>query len=304
MKKIFILSAIIFFTAPLFACPICGCGVGNFYFGLLPNFKNHFIGLRYQYMHYHTQLKDNPSQFGDDYYRTTELWSGWSIGNKWQLIAFIPYHFNTQNTDDGITKQNGLGDITLLANYKLFQTTKMNTVKRSSTSKELWIGGGVKLPTGKYHIDLNDPEANLGDVNAQMGTGSIDFLLNASYNVRVNKFGINTSVNYKINTTNNDHYNFGNRFTANSFGFYNISVHDISIAPNAGLFYEYAASNHLNNAKVDETGGYVTLAATGVEINYKKITAGTNVQIPFAQNFAHGQTDTKLRGMVHVTFSF
>jgi hypothetical protein len=303
MKKIFILSTTIFFVTASFACPFCGCGVGNFYLGLLPNFKNHFVGVRYQYMQYHTQLKDDISQFSTDDYRTVELWSGWSFGNKLQLLAFVPYHFNTQNTDDGIIKQNGLGDITLLTNYKLFQTTKINTTKKSSVSQELWIGAGLKLPTGKYHIDLTDPEASLGDVNAQMGTGSVDFLMNASYNIRINKFGVNTSVNYKINTTNNDHYSFGNRFTANSFGYYNISLHNISIAPNAGVLYEHADINHLNDAKVEQTGGYVTLAVTGIEVNYKKISVGTNVQLPFAQNFASGQTEAKLRGMVHVTFS-
>ena len=304
MKKLIILSTIIFISIQSFACPICGCGVGNFYLGLLPNFKNHFVGVRYQFMQYHTQLKDDASQFGTDYYRTAEIWSGWSIGKKWQLLTFIPYHFNMQNTDDGIEKENGLGDITVLGNYKLFQKTKMNTAKRTSTSQELWIGGGVKMPTGKYHLDLNDPEGNLGDVNSQMGTGSVDFLLNTTYDLRLNKFGINTSLNYKINTTNSDHYDFGNRFTANSFGYYNISVHSVSIVPNAGVLYEHADANHLNNSKVDLTGGYVALAVTGAELSYNKINVGANVQLPFAQDFAEGQTVARARGMVHVTFTF
>lgn len=304
MKKIFILITIIFASIQSFACPICGCGVGNFYLGLLPNFKNHFVGVRYQYLQYHTQLKDDPSQFGNDYYKTVELWSGWSIGNKTQLLVFVPYQINRQNTDDGVVEKSGLGDITLLANYKLFQKTKMNMGKRSSSSHEIWVGGGVKLPTGKYHLDLADPEANLGDVNAQMGTGSVDFLLNTTYNLRLNKFAINTSFNYKINTTNNDRYNFGNRFTANSFGYYNIGLKSVSIAPNAGVLYEHASANHLASSKVDLTGGYVTLAVTGVEVSFKKINIGTNVQMPFAQNFAEGQTTAKTRGMLHVTYSF
>ena len=304
MKKLFILSTIIFLSIQSFACPICGCGVGNFYLGLLPNFKNHFVGIRYEYMRYHTQLKDDASQFGTDYYKTVEIWSGWSIGNKFQLLTFIPYQFNTQHSDDGTKKENGLGDITLLGNYKLFQKTKMNTAKRSATSQELWIGGGVKLPTGKYRIDLNDPEANLGDVNSQMGTGSVDFLLNTTYDLHLNKFGINTSLNYKINTTNSDQYNFGNRFTVNSFGSYTINFPKVSIAPNAGVLYEHTNANHLNNTKVDLTGGYVALAVTGAELSYKKINIGANVQLPFAQDFAEGQTVAKTRGMMHLTFSF
>lgn len=304
MKKIFLLITITFISIASFACPICGCGVGNFYLGLLPNFKNHFIGVRYQYMSYNTQLKDDPSQFGNDYYKTAEIWSGWSVGKKWQILTFIPYHFNTQNSDDGVKSENGLGDITLLGNYKLFHKTKMNTAKRSSTAQELWVGGGIKLPTGKYHLDPNNPDENLGDVNSQMGTGSVDFLLNSTYNLHLNKFGINATVNYKISTSNNDHYEFGNKFTSYGFGYYMFNTHGFSILPNVGAMYEHADPNHSDNVKVDLTGGYVALAVTGLEVGYKMINVGTNVQLPFAQNFAEGQTVAKTRGMVHVTFSF
>jgi hypothetical protein len=303
MKKLILIIICSFVIIQTNACPICGCGVGNFYVGLLPNFKNKFIGVRYQYMKYHTQLTKDVTQFGDDYYKTVEVWSGWGLGKNWQLLTFIPYHINTQNTDDGIKKQNGLGDISLLSNYRLFHSQKINIAKKSLHQHDIWMGGGLKLPTGKYHVDFNEPEVNLGDVNAQMGTGSIDFLLNASYNARINDFGINTSVSYKINTANNDHYNFGNRFAANSFGYYNISLHSVSIVPNIGLLYERAATNYLDNKKVDETGGYVTIAATGVEINYKKIAIGTNIQMPFSQNYAHGQTQLKFRGMLHLSIT-
>jgi len=56
MKKIFI--AVILFIAvnSSYACNICGCGGGNTYMGLMPNFKNHFFGLRYNYASFHTQL--------------------------------------------------------------------------------------------------------------------------------------------------------------------------------------------------------------------------------------------------------
>jgi len=111
-------------------------------------------------------------------------------------------------------------------------------------------------------------------------------------------------MNYKINTTNSDHYSFGNRFTAYSFGYYQLNVHSVSILPNAGIMYEDAATNHMDNEKVDLTGGYVALAVTGAELSYKMINIGANVQLPFVQDFAAGQTVAKTRGMVHVTFSF
>ena len=302
MKKIFILIACTFFFVESYACPFCGCGVGNFYMGLLPNFKNKFIGVRYQYMRYHTQISGDATQFGNDYYKTVELWGGFNIGSKWQMLAFVPYQINTQKTDDGDKRINGLSDISLLANYRLLNKTKMNGSK--STQQQLLIGGGIKLPTGKYKIDTHNPDTELGDVNAQLGTGSVDFLLNTTYDVRFNKFGINTTINYKINTTNNEDYHFGNRFNASSLAYYQVSLKKAVLAPNAGFIYQHSEANHFKNEKVDQTGGYLAMAVAGAELSFKNMAIGANVQLPFSQNFASGQTESKTRGMLHVSFSF
>src|SRR5215218_3212967 len=85
MRKIFILSILIFSAFQSGACPICGCGVGGFYIGILPSFDRKFMGVRYQYMRYETHIANDASQFSHDYYRTLELWGGWSIGKKWQI---------------------------------------------------------------------------------------------------------------------------------------------------------------------------------------------------------------------------
>jgi hypothetical protein len=304
MKRIFILSIIIFSAIQSNACPICGCGVGGFYVGLLPSFNSKFIGMRYQYMRYETHITADASQFSHDHYKVAELWGGWTIGNKWQVLAFVPYHFNYQNTDDGIKTKNGLGDITLLANYKLWESSKQNKNDKSMSHQEFWLGGGIKLPPVKYDVYLSDPETELGDVNSQMGTGSLDFIASAMYNVAFNKIGINTSANYKINSANNSNFKFGNRFTANSFAFYQTHVSKTNLAPNIGVLYENAAINHLNKSSVEQTGGNVALAAAGLEINRGNVTVGANVQLPFSQNFAEGQTEAKTRGLIHATLTF
>ncbi len=292
------LTSFILFSAS--ACDICGCGVGNFYLGLLPHFNSKFFGVRYQYTHYHTQLAADATQFSSDYYKTIELWGGINISSKLQLLAFVPYQINKQLTDDGIKTHNGIGDMSLLLNYNLFHNR--NAGKRL-VEHQLWIGGGTKLPTGKNNIDVNDPLANPGDVNSQTGTGSADILLNTSYDVSINKFGLNTSANYKINTGNKIGYRFGNRFTANTFAYYKLRAAGLGFAPNVGLLYENGATNNLNKSTVLQTGGNLTSVATGIEMNFKTIALGANIQLPISQNIAEGQTQAKVKGLLHLTLA-
>ncbi len=301
-KSAFILILFVISSTASFACEICGCGVGNFYMGLLPNFKSKFIGVRYSYLHYHSEMAKDAGQYSNDFYKTTEIWGGWNIGNRWQMLAFVPYRSNKKISDDGTKTTEGVGDISLLSNYQLLHTRKVNASNRT-IDQQLWMGGGVKLATGAYRVDLTDPDTNIGDANSQSGTGSTDLLLNAMYQLSVQNIGFNTTLNYKINTANTEQYRFGNRFTLNSLVFYRIRFAGMGISPNAGLLYENSAANHYQDAPVEQSGGYLLNASTGVEINFNKITMGVNTQLPLSQNFAEGQTRSKTRGVLHISFA-
>lgn len=302
MRKIILIITIALFSInKTRACEICGCGQGNYYFGLMPQFRHHFIGLRYQFKRFNTVLANDPTQFSRDYYKTMELWGGWNIGKKWQILAVIPYNFVHQVSDDGITNNQGIGDIALMVNYKLFNKNAM--VKGRSFAQQLWIGAGLKIPTGKFNVDATDP-ALIALANTQTGTASTDFMLNAMYNVSINKVGINTSASYKINTTNSDKYTFGNRFSASSIASYTIKKKQVTILPNLGVMYEHTAINKLNKQRVEQTGGDLLTASGGVELSYKKFTVGANMQLPMSQSFASGQTAVKLKGMMQVTYAF
>ena len=301
MKKLLILIIFLFSVSVSFGCDICGCGGGNFYLGLLPGFRSKFIGVRYQYMQFNTQLKDDPTQFSHNYYNTTEIWGGINVSSKIQMLAFVPYHINKQIDDDGTTASNGLGDITVLANYQLLHTIKTSE-NTAGVEQRLWIGGGVKMPTGKFNADVKDPNTTIADVNAQLGTGSVDFLLNSMYNVRLGKWGINNTVSYKENTAKNT-YRFGNKFTANTIGYYRLKLKQTNVLPNVGIMYENTAHNKLEGAEVAATGGYITTASLGAEVNMKNVTFGATAHTPFSQNYAEGQTKLSWRSTIHVTFT-
>ena len=89
-------------------------------------------------------------------------------------------------------------------------------------SHELWIGGGFKIPTGAFKVNVNNSSTTLADINSQIGTGSLDLFFNARHTMELNEFGINSSVNYKIALANNQGYKYGNKITVNSIAYYKI----------------------------------------------------------------------------------
>lgn len=299
MKKIFLIGILFLSLQETFACDICGCSSGNYFIGPFPQFRKHFFGTRYSFRSFNSRVAGDPTQFSKDFYQTVELWGGLNVGKKWQIIAFVPYNVNRQSSDDGIKNSNGLGDITFITNYKLLDK-RTGDKHGNRISQQLWVGGGVKLPTGKFAADPNDI---IPDANNQPGTGSVDILLNAMYTFHINDWGINSNINYKINRSA-ENFHFGNRFNTSAFVFRSISAAKITFNPNVGVLYENLQANKLDNLKVQETGGNALLAAVGLETNFSKMAVGFNAQLPLSQNLSNGQTTTKVRGMVHLTFTF
>ena len=303
MKKIFLFTCILFFASASIACPICGCGGSNVYMGLFPDFRRGFMGMRYNYAQYHTTLFSDPSQYSTNYYHSMEVWGGINLGSKFQVLGFIPYYSNKQVDDDGISTPHGLGDVTVIGQYKILSTTSV-THNKKVVQQQLWLGAGIKLATGSFNLDFTDPGITIADVNAELGTGSTDFLLNGIYNISINNFGLNASASYKINTFNKQHYKYGNKLSTNLIAFYRLNAGKVGVSPNAGIGYENVSGNLFNSKTVQYTGSNVTNAIAGAEFTFNKIGVGINAQLPLSQNFAEGQTQLKFKGMAHVTFSF
>ncbi len=292
MKKIFLSLVLIISIQTAFACDICGCSSGSYFIGPFPQFHKHFVGIRYSFRKFSSTMASDEAQFSKDFYQTTELMAGWNMGRKWQLLAFLPYNINKQNSDDGTKINTGLGDATLIINYSLLNKTI------GSTSHQLWMGGGIKLPTGKFSAD---PDEIVTTANNQAGTGSYDFLLNAMYAVKWNNWGINTSATYKINGSKDD-YQLGNRFSASAFAYRSIPSHGkATFNPNVGLLYDHLNANQLNHEKVEDTGGHTLSAAAGLEVNFNRIAVGFNAQLPLQENLSNNQTSTTIRGMAHLS---
>ncbi len=309
MKKTVAYLSLLLLLLPgsqLLACDICGCGVGSYYLGILPEFKKRFIGLRYQHKGLITHLNAAGGRrylTTDETYHIAELWGAVNLGQKFRIMGFVPYNINQRLNQGVTTAQQGLGDVAAYGYYKLLDqrgATNNNKVLVHS----LWGGIGVKLPTGRYNNNDKNVQENIQNT-FQLGTGSVDMVLNALYDVRLQDAGLNTNVSYKLNTANQYQYRYGNKLTVNMLGYYKFRLGTNSnIAPNTGLLYEQAEKDVKDRSRiVEESGGYSITYTIGTEWSYKKISAGANYQVPVWQQLANGKAKSLNRLMLHVSFS-
>jgi hypothetical protein len=304
MKKIYLFIPIFIISAiDTTACEICGCGNNNFQIGILPSFTKGFAGVRYSASQFSSQLKADATQFSHDYYKTTELWGGYNFG-RLQAMVFLPYVLSRKESDDGTTVANGLGDLLLLVNYKVFGSTSLSQDETTSVRNELYAGGGIKLPTGVNRVDVSNPDFNIGDFNSQAGTGSVDYLVNLTHNVMWNRSGIVTNVAYRINSENDQGYRFGNRSYLNTAYFYTLSKAGTKIKPSAGINFQSNAINSYSGAEVEDSNGYNLNATAGVNVLWNKLGFNAMFFIPVAQNNYDGQTKLQSRSLFGVTYSF
>jgi hypothetical protein len=302
MKKIVLLLIATSFTITATkACDICGCGVGNTYIGVLPEFRKHIFGVRYRY----SSLVSHVGVGGtvtylttNEYYKTTELWGGFYVGKRLRLLTAIPYNFNERNNQGISSFKNGLGDINTTVYYELLN--KKKTYKNKLLIHSLWFGGGIKLPTGQYNpID----KSNTNNNNLfQLGTGSVDFTINSMYDLRYQDAGLNINANYKINTSNKYKYLYGNKLTISSQAYYKFKIaNKFSVVPNTGVLYETARQDYDDKTIENISGGNLTMGTLGLETAYKKIAFGINWQTPLNQNVANGIVKANDRVMVHMS---
>ncbi len=305
MKKMIILVIVLgAFCLKSMACDICGCGVGSSYIGILPDFNSKIFGVRYRYSSLLTHVGANGVNTyltSREHYRTAELWGGWNIGTHVRLMGAIPFNFNERLNQGTKYTKSGLGDIAATGYYQLINNRK--TIDSSKLLiQTLLVGGGIKLPTGKYNPA--DKESTNNNANLfQLGTGSVDFTLNAMYDLRVQDAGINAMASYKINTTNKYDYKYGNKLSVSTQLYYKFRVmQKFTIAPNAGVQYETAQKDMDMNYTAEVSGGNILLGTAGIETSFRKLSMGVNWQTPFSQNLADGFVKAGNRVMVHIAF--
>jgi len=299
MKKLlFLIVSVVLTTVDSHACNVCGCGVGNYHYGILPQFRKNFVGVRYRYSTYTSRLDDSHvNPYSHETFQTAELWGRFYPARKIQAFIFVPFNFNERNEGTDVKNVKGLGDIVLSANYNVLNTyDSLAAVKHN-----LLVGGGVKLPTGEFQAIENGLTVNQ---NFQLGTGSIDFLVNLIYTIRYKNIGLNSEFTSTINTMNSDEYRFGNTARAGLTAFYVLRSGALTLMPNVGMSGAFFNDNEQFGVEFPDTGGWASLVNVGTEIYYRGTAFGFSYSHPGKQGLFNNKVTANDRVSMHLTFMF
>ena len=298
MKKTILFLLICF---PSLGCDICGCANSNSFFGLMPASNRKFIGLRYRQQSYDSHVGSSYLASKEDFL-TTEIWTRFYPLEKLQVVGYIPYNFHYQHSPSGEYATEGIGDPSFLFQYNIINTLLDSTVH--TINQNFLIGGGIKLPFGKFRYDESNP-SEVANANFQLGTGSTDFSFNLTYGLRYNYWGVNLDGQYKLNTKNPMNYQFGNRISGGATLFYTYGKgHKVTLMPYTNLYTEKSFYDSQSGLSNHSTGGTISLWGIGTEFYVKKFMWGINYQIPIHQNIANLQINAKNRISAHVSWLF
>jgi hypothetical protein len=282
------------------ACDICGCASGASYMGTMPQIQRSFVGMRYNWRSYTvTPAHSNEGGLISENYHSADVWARYFPHKRVQVLAFVPYTYYSRQSDMQNIRTQGLGDISLMAGYMVYNTGDSIGKRWKHTFS---VNAGVKLPTGQFNIRHNGLRLT---PNMQPGTGSVDYLANLFYTIRYNKVGITTDANARFCSTNSNSYKVGNRYNASArFFVWQKLDFNSSILPSVGLSYDYATKDTDFRKDVAESGGSGTFATIGVEYYYRRFAVGANCQLPLAYNYADNLSKPNPRASAQIMFVF
>lgn len=302
MRFILSLLFILYMNPEVYACDLCGCSAGNNAMGILPSFKNHFVGMRYQYRSFNTKHPSihGPSEslYGVDRFQSWELLSRWSVHEKLQVFMTIPMHNIKRNEDVISYHTSGLGDISVMLMGVVFDNTQDVS---GIFSHALQAGLGIKVPLGTYELRQ---DGFLIHPNLQPGTGTWDVPLSAIYTVRYNSWGLNTEFQYRLNGTNSLNYQYGDNILLAGRIFYWYGGNGYTLLPQVGIQYDHRNNDKRGQTIDPYTGGNQVLFSTACDVYFGNIAAGFTWSLPISQQLGDGFVTAKPSMTARVFYLF
>ncbi len=301
--KCLILGLLIFISKESQACDVCGCAVNGMQFGIIPQFKKHFAGVKGTYRSFtsthHPLFSHEKQSISQESFMTIDIWSRWLINDRIQIFALFPLHHIEKQEDAVISRNSGIGDISMSVLYSILDNKKNST---GNIIHQLQIGGGIKLPTGHNNkIVANDDWVP----GFQLGTGTLDFTANINYIIRFKKSGIMSELGYRWNQLNKKHnFEFGDRLSSSLKYFYVFNWKGKTWMPSAGLTHDFASQDFHEGDALLLSGGNALFGHVGMDFFSPLVNGGFFVQPAVYNNVASGNLVPHTRYGAHINLFF
>lgn len=282
------------------ACDVCGSSIFNQNLGILPQFNDHFMGIRYSFRGFRSE---HPSilfpTVSQEKFHSQELMARFVFGKRWQVLGFIPFNIHTKSEEGLVDIARGLGDAYVMGLYSIIHHKKSEP---RNIYQNLQIGGGIKLPTGKSDFETQKYGWIPG---VQMGSGTIDFLGAATYILRYKSWGVVTETGMKITTVNGHHqHKYGNAFNQSLRFLKVFEASGWTFMPSVGIGHERWAADKLEGYVTDLSGGFASHAVIGLDIVFSKFNLGMAAHLPFLQNIGQGYITSRPRFNAQAIYFF
>jgi len=242
------------------------------------------------------------------------------LSKKFQINSSINFSDNYLKQNDSIIDNiGGIGDLNILLKYQLYNSSKTeDSILTNKFLHRLTIGGGVTLPTGNYnkytvvdYVTEFTPNTIIGspiielDPHLQAGTGSFGYLVLLEYLLKLNSFGINSNISYKLNTTNKNNFRLANRFNVNTSVFTLAKLSKkIKLMPKLGLSYESSKQDSYNDKPFINSGGEVLFFNYGLNLYINKLGVEFIYYQPIKEYLMGIQPYNKQRIISQLTYYF
>lgn len=285
MKNILVGFALFLCVSHSHACDICGSASSAFSLGMLPNSKQHFVGLRSTMRWYESEPAPDGHEFrgvSSQFFTSTEIFGRYKISKRFQLQGFVPYVVN-QKTDSKTTTINGIGDVMLIGNFVFVDNMDsiQKKVRHSGT-----IGLGVKAPTGQFF------KLGFEEINMLPGTGAVDFIANLNYLFQLqNNIGFQNETSFTYKLTNKYQYRFGNALSISQVIFYRWKINEtFSIVPQLGAQWMHNWKDLKNGQLSEDTynGGSLVNGQASIFFMWKSWGLNIQGQLPIYQQLNRG----------------
>lgn len=298
VKRLLLLTLLVWSMWPsLKACDACACSLSGNAMGMLSPFRNSYISIGYQLAGFQTVPGEGIGS--KDQFHTLELGGSYYFSDRFSVQLIQPYRFNFREVEGAQTQLDGLGDTRVLAHYVLFQTKPLGNAFELFTS----LGGGIKLPVGKYDPDIHD--RNLPE-NFNLGNGSWGFIFRPNLVLSRREFGLLLSGTFQYFASSHSAYQFGHQTSAQALLFWEKTTSSgFKFIPNTGISQEWIGTDtYANGRSVQGTGGSGTYFTGGVNLQFSKIQIGASYMVPIEQHYSHGEVAADNRLSIQCAYIF